>query len=61
MHVADFLTVGVCFGVQCGSPLWMAPEMIKNDPYDEVHLLATSGPSPFRSCVLVLALPVAES
>ena len=21
---------------QCGSPLWMAPEMIKNDPYDEV-------------------------
>jgi serine/threonine protein kinase len=20
---------------QCGSPLWMAPEMIKNEPYDE--------------------------
>lgn len=20
---------------QCGSPLWMAPEMIRNDPYDD--------------------------
>jgi hypothetical protein len=20
---------------QCGSPLWMSPEMIRNDPYDE--------------------------